>query len=233
MNLWRRRLALLLCLLPVPAAGADGCRLALVLALDVSASVDAQEDALQRGGLARALIAPEVEEAFLAEGAPVWLTVFEWSGPRTATGVLDWLEIASPEDLQLAAAAIAGSKRSRDDMPTALGYALGYAAGRFQHGPDCDAQTVDVSGDGRNNEGFPPTSAYGAFPFDGVTVNGLAIAGGESGIADYYRDEMIRGPGAFVIVADGFDDYERAMRAKLLRELRGPVIGWLAPGGPG
>ncbi|WP_347312873.1 DUF1194 domain-containing protein [Defluviimonas sp. SAOS-178_SWC] len=229
---YRALVGLVAALAAGPAAAE--CRLALVLALDVSASVDEREDALQRKGLARALVAPEVVEAFLADqAAPVWLTVFEWSGPRTSAGLLDWLEIASEEDLVLAAGAIAGSVRSRDDMPTALGYALGYAAGRFRHGPDCDARTVDVSGDGRNNEGFPPASAYEAFPFAGVTVNGLAIAGGEAGVAEYYRREMIRGPGAFVIEAKGFRDYERAMRAKLLRELQGPVIGMLAPGARG
>ena len=216
---------------PAAPAMAD-CRLALVLALDVSASVDEREDELQREGLARALMAPEVEAAFLAfPEQPVWLSVFEWSGPRTAVSVLDWLEIASAEDVRLAAGAIARSKRSRSDMPTSLGYALGYAAGQFRHGPDCAARTIDVSGDGRNNEGFPPASAYRAFPLDGVTVNGLAIAGGEAGVAAYYRSDLIKGPGAFVIEAAGFRDYERAMRAKLLRELQGPAIGWLAGGG--
>lgn len=221
---------LLVALILVGAPAAAECRLALVLALDVSASVDPREDALQRGGLARALLAPAVVEAFLADpGRPVWLSVYEWSGPYAQVGLVDWLEIASAEDLALVAGALAGSERSRDDLPTALGNALGHAAGLFSAGPDCAARTLDVSGDGRNNEGFPPASAYRAFPLDGITVNGLAITGGEAGVADYYRTEMIRGPGAFVVEADGFRDYERAMRVKLLRELEGPVIGWLAP----
>ncbi len=216
------------------APGAAGCRLALVLALDISASVDAREDELQRGGLARALIAPEVQDAFLADpDQPVWLAVFEWSGPRSQVDLLPWLEIASAGDLDLAARAVAGSRRSRDDMPTAIGNALGHAATLFRHGPGCAAGTLDVSGDGRNNEGFPPASAYRAFDFDNVTVNGLAISGGEAGVADYYRAEVIRGPGAFVIEAENFRDYERAIRGKLLRELQGPVIGGLPGGAPG
>ncbi|WP_413876143.1 DUF1194 domain-containing protein [Albidovulum sp.] len=214
--------------------GAAECRLALILALDVSASVDVREDGLQRGGLARALVAPEVEDAFLADpGQAVWLYVYEWSGPRSQAELLPWFEIASADDLSLAARAIAASKRSRDDMPTAIGNALGHAATLFRHGPDCGAQTLDVSGDGKNNEGFPPASAYRAFDFDRVTVNGLAINGGEAGVADYYRAEVIRGAGAFVIEAETFRDYERAIRAKLVRELQGPVIGWLRPGAPG
>ncbi|MCB2115653.1 MAG: DUF1194 domain-containing protein [Rhodobacteraceae bacterium] len=226
-----RALVGLLALLAAGPAAAE-CRLALLLALDISASVDEREDALQRGGLARALLAPAVQDAFLADpDRPVWLGVYEWSGKFAQAGLLPWLEIASAEDLSLAAAAIAGSERSRDDMPTALGNALGHAATLFRDGPDCEARTLDVAGDGRNNDGFPPASAYRAFGFDGITVNGLAVAVGEAGVADYYRAEVIHGPGAFVIVAENFRDYERAMRAKLLRELQGPVIGWLAPGG--
>lgn len=223
------RLAAALFLMAAPATAE--CRLALVLALDISASVDAREDSLQRKGLARALIEPAVIDAFLAEpGRPVWLSVYEWSGSYAQAGLVDWQEIASEEDLALVAGALAASERSRDDLPTALGHALGHAAGLFRAGPDCAARTLDVSGDGRNNDGFPPDSAYRAFPLAGVTVNGLAIAGGEAGVAEYYRTEVIRGPGAFVIEAEGFRDYERAMRVKLLRELQGPVIGMLAPG---
>lgn len=226
------RLLVALILMAAPAAAE--CRLALVLALDVSASVDEREDALQRGGLARALTEPAVVDAFLADPErPVWLSVFEWSGPYAQVGLVDWLEIASEEDLALVAGVLAASERSRDDLPTALGQALGHAAGLFRAGPDCAARTLDVSGDGRNNEGFPPASAYRAFPLADITVNGLAIVGGEAGVAEYYRTEMIHGPGAFVIEADGFRDYERAMRVKLLRELQGPVIGMLAPGGLG
>ncbi|MCB2136669.1 MAG: DUF1194 domain-containing protein [Rhodobacteraceae bacterium] len=225
-------LSLVFALAAGPSAAA--CRLALVLAVDISASVDSREDELQRGGLARALLAPAVQDAFLLDPEhPVWLSIFEWSGRFGQAELLPWLEIATAEDLALAAGAIASSKRSRDDMPTALGYALGHAAGLFRDGPDCEARTLDVAGDGRNNDGFPPAAAYGAYPLHGITVNGLAIAGGEAGVADYYRDHLIRGPGAFVIEASGFRDYERAMREKLLRELQGPVIGWLVPVGPG
>ena len=114
-------------------------------------------------------------------------------------------------------------------MPTALGYALGFAAGLFTNGPDCERRKIDVSGDGRNNDGFPPGSAYRAFPFDGITVNGLSIGGSDPEISNYYRRVLIRGAGAFVVDADDFSDFERAMRQKLLRELEGPVIGMIDP----
>ena len=206
-------------------AGAAPCRLALLLALDVSASVDAEEDGLQRGGLASALIAPEVAEAMLAEGAaPVSLAVYEWSGRFAQSVILPWTAIETTEDLITAARIIATSRRDRDDLPTALGDAVGF-------GPDCEARTLDVSGDGVTNDGFPPGAAYRAFPFAGIVVNGLAIQGGDQDVAAYYREELIRGPGAFVIEAAGFGDYERAMREKLIRELSGPIIGML-PGRP-
>lgn len=228
-----RALVGLIALLAAAPAAAQ-CRLALLLALDISASVDEREDAQQRGGLARALLAPEVQDAFLADpDHPVWLSVYEWSGRFSQTGILPWLEIASAEDLALAAATIAGSRRSRDDEPTALGYAIGHAATLFRAGPDCAARTLDISGDGRNNDGFPPSAVYRAVRLGEVTVNGLAIKGGEAGVADYYRADVIRGTGAFVIEAENFRDYERAMRAKLLRELQGPVIGAIAAGRPG
>ncbi|MCB2109897.1 MAG: DUF1194 domain-containing protein [Defluviimonas sp.] len=211
-----------------PAAAHAACRLALLLALDVSASVDADEDKLQRGGLARALIAPDVADSFLSDpDESVALAVYEWSGTSNMTLLLDWQIMRSAADLTSAAERLATSVRSRDDMPTALGYALGEAAILFGRGPACRARTLDVSGDGRTNEGFPPSAAYRAFDFSEITVNGLAIEGGEAGVAEYYRKELIRGPGAFVIRAANFRDYERAIRQKLLRELSGPVIGAL------
>lgn len=215
-------------------AGAAECRLALLLAMDVSASVDAEEDGLQRGGMAAALVAPEVAEAFLSDpGRPVVLAVYEWSGRYAQQVLLPWTRIATAESLTRAAETLAESRRGRNDLPTALGDALGFGATLFEQGPDCDARTLDVAGDGVTNDGFPPASAYKAFPFDGIVVNGLAIQGGEHDVAAYYREAMIRGPGAFVIEAAGFGDYERAMREKLLRELSGPVIGMMPRPGPG
>lgn len=217
--------------------GAEACRLALVLALDVSSSVDAAEDRLQREGLAAALRDAEVQAAFLASPDPVALHVFEWSGRWDQVNLLPgWLMVETPADLEAAARAIEASPRSRHDMPTAMGYALGHAATLLTQGPRCLFSTVDIAGDGENNEGFGPAEAYAAFPFDGVTVNGLVVNGadfeGEVGLLPFFRGEVIRGPGAFVVVAAGYEDYARAMRAKLLAELSVQVIGALpGPGG--
>lgn len=227
-----RALALAFALLLAPlAARAEGCRLALVLALDVSSSVDKGEYALQQGGLASALIAPEVVRAFLASPRPVALAVFEWSGRYNQAMVQDWTLIESRADLAFVAERVARHDRSHDDFPTAIGYALGHASTMLARAPRCDARTVDISGDGTNNEGFLPSAAYRAFDFTGVTVNGLVINGAdfeaETNLIPFYGREVLHGPGAFLEVAQGFEDFERAMRRKLEREVAPGLIGAL------
>ena len=204
------------------------CRLALALALDISSSVDAAEDALQRKGLARALVSPEVQSAiFSVPGTTVNLAVYEWSGRYQQDMILEWSNLQSAADVRRAAAIIAGSQRSYADFPTAMGYAMGYAADVFARAPLCWQKTLDVSGDGVNNEGFKPRLAYKNFPLSEVTINGLTIGGQDEGLAAYYRRELIKGPGAFVEEARDFNDFERAMQRKLVRELQARAIGLL------
>ncbi|MEX0370737.1 MAG: DUF1194 domain-containing protein [Tateyamaria sp.] len=216
------------CLAASPAAA---CRLALLLALDVSSSVDAAEDQLQRGGLVSALTAPEVRAAFFASDDPVALAVYEWSGRYNQEIILDWTVIDGPAALLNAAETVAGSVRSHNEFPTAMGYALGFGAELLERAPQCLYRTIDMAGDGQNNEGFGPQLAYREFAFDGVTVNGLVVNAAEftseTMLIEFYETEVLRGPGAFLEVAQGFEDYERAMRRKLERELTPPVIGSL------
>jgi hypothetical protein len=229
--------ALSLALALDPGAAGAQCRLALVLALDISSSVDAREDALQRAGVAAALMAPEVQAELLSTpDAPVALAVYEWSGRHQQDIVLEWRLLDSPAAIAAAAGAIARSTRSYAEFPTALGYGLGYAIPVFERAPDCLFRTLDVSGDGVNNDGFGPDLAYRNFSFGGITVNGLAIGGAtenDSDVYDFYRDEVIRGPGAFVETALNFDDFERAMRRKFRREVAARVYGALQPPLPG
>ena len=211
------------------AAPAYACRLALVLTIDVSSSVDAREDQLQRAGLASPLLDPDVQAAFFISPSPVALHVFEWSGRYKQETLVDWTPIRSPEDLLTVATAVARSLRSQTEFPTAMGSALGHAAIQLLEAPRCAAQTIDIAGDGLNNEGFGPREAYAAFPFSGVVVNGLVVA--SPGVADpldvieFYQSEVIRGPNAFVEIAQGFEDYAAAMRRKLIRELSHQMIG--------
>ncbi len=216
--------------LPMAAAAAAQvpCRLALVLALDVSSSVDAAEYALQRDGLAAALSAPEVVGAIEAAG-PIALTAFEWSGRYQQARILDWAMLHTPEEVAAAARRIGGARRIDDSYPTALGYALGHGAMVLQRGPACARRVIDLSGDGVTNDGFGPEEAYRHFPFEGVTVNGLAVTGHDRrrdpALLEFYRERVRRGPGAFVEVADGYEDFTRAMTRKLLREIGVPLLG--------
>ncbi len=193
--------------------------------------MDATEDQLQRGGLVAALTSPEVRAAFFAVDAPVALAVFEWSGRYNQEVVLDWILIDSPAALLTAAETIAASKRSHNEFPTAMGYALGYGSEMLRRAPNCLYQTIDMAGDGQNNEGFGPQLAYREFDFADITVNGLVVNAAEfaseTQLIEFYQNEVLWGPGAFMEVAQGFEDYERAMRRKLERELTPPVIGGL------
>ncbi|MEO9820674.1 MAG: DUF1194 domain-containing protein [Paracoccaceae bacterium] len=205
------------------------CRLALLLAIDVSSSVDQYEDSLQRQGLAAALLSSEVQTAFFGLADPVALGAYEWSGRYNQKILLDWSVIDSPASLELASASIAQSRRGHSEFPTAMGFALGFGAEMLQRAPNCKKQTIDMAGDGENNEGFGPLLAYQEFPFDGVVVNGLVVNAAdfeaETELITFYQTQVLRGPGAFLEVAQGFEDYERAMRRKLERELSVPVFG--------
>ena len=208
-------------LLLVIATSAKACSLALVLAMDGSASVDAREHALQLNGLADALSDPEVVNAIETVGG-IWVTSFEWSGRYQQLLQLDWQPLTDIASAEAAAAALRQTPRGFTEFPTAIGYALGYAAVRMRDAPvACSRRVIDVAGDGINNDGFGPESAYRAFDFDGITVNGLVIASPDTVPVLYYQRFVIKGPGAFVEVAADYDDYAGAMKRKLLREIFG------------
>ncbi|WP_135503707.1 DUF1194 domain-containing protein [Roseovarius aestuariivivens] len=204
----------------------SACRLALVLALDVSSSVDAREYDLQRLGLAAALNATEVRHAIL-EGAPghVALAVYEWSGFYQHKIQLDWTVLDSPAAINAAVASLLKMQRSHDDFPTSMGPALGYAAQLLQRGPNCARQVIDVSGDGVNNYRYGPAEAYRHFPLSGVTVNGLVILGDQPSVLSFYGSEVLHGPGAFLVVANGFEEFREAMTRKLYREVNDIILG--------
>lgn len=211
-------------------AAESGCRLALALALDISASVDTAEYTLQRDGLAAALLSDEVQ-ALLFNGEPVAIAVYEWSSRYRQALTLGWTLIEDPAALRSAAGRIRATERMSDSFPTGLGEALGFGSRLLRDAPPCARQVIDISGDGVHNDGFSPASAYKYFPFDGITVNGLVILGAEDDVAEYYQSEVIRGPGAFVEIAGSYEDFERAMRRKLLREIGTLVVG--SPAFPG
>lgn len=217
-----------------PASAA--CRLALALGFDVSRSVDAADYAIQREGILAALESEEIVDALLKPEDRVALAVFEWSGAGYQEVVVGWTEIASEADLAGFRAAIARHARASDRLATALGGALVFGRDLLGERPECGAWTLDISGDGQNNEGSGPERVYGREDFGEITVNGLAIGGHERDIAVYFRERMIRGPGAFVEVAATHEDFPAAFRRKLERELTERVMGsaegsgWRGPG---
>jgi len=207
-------------------AAEASCRLALVLALDVSSSVDASEYDQQRLGLALALNAEDVRHAILRGGTgDVAIAVYEWSGMRQQTLHLDWTALRTERDIDAVVAALGGMERGYDDFPTALGYGLSYGATLMARAPSCARRVINISGDGENNHGYGPELVRKHFPLEGVTVNGLAIGGDAPGIAEYYRERVISGPGAFVEIAVGFDEFETVMARKLFREINDMMLG--------
>lgn len=225
----RALLILLLTCLPWGAPQA-ACRQALVLALDVSSSVDPDEYRLQMQGLAGVLQDPDVQGVLLADpSAPVMLAVFEWAGRTDQKLVVPWIRLKSRTDLDRVSALLSTLRRGGGTRPTALGHALAYAGRLMEEVPDCWQKVVDVSGDGKNNDGFRPKAGKRGRVFDQITVNGLVIgkafesnhqiAGNEiAALIAYYHQEVLHGPDAFLETALGFRDFARAMKKKILRE---------------
>jgi hypothetical protein len=209
------------------ADGAQACRLALVLALDVSSSVDEAEYALQRDGVAAALQSPDVVSAILQGQGGVALTVYEWSGRRQSAVIQEWVLLEDQAAIDAVAARLRSVSRSFERFPTAMGFALGFGSTLFKSGPVCERKVIDVSGDGITNDGFWPQLAYKHFDFDDIQVNGLAVLGADPMIVDHFEFEVIHGPGAFVETAEGYEGYERAMARKLYREIQDRVVGAL------
>lgn len=219
------RLACLVLCLAAPAR-AD-CRLALALAVDVSRSIDAQDYVIQTDGLAGALSDRDVRSAIFGPEGQVALAIYYWSGRGYQDLVQPWVILDSPEALDAAIWEVRRTPRPEAPLATALGDALSYGLELMADAPDCERRVIDVAGDGRNNDGISVARTYEREDFTGITVNGLAVGEHEADIVDYYADEVIRGPGAFVELAPRQADYPAAIQRKLLRELRGPMIGAL------
>ena len=218
-----RAAALALLLLAAPADA--GCRLALALGFDVSKSVSNRDYEIQQGGIIAALRDPAVRDAFLQPSEPVALAIFEWSGRSYQDVVLAWTMIGDEAALNQVVALVQSRLRDPKPRPTALGHALLYAETLLDQAPDCASYTLDISGDGRNNDGLSPRDAYARTDYSTVTVNGLAIGGIETDILPYYSAELMHGPGAFVLSARRREDFPDAIRRKLLRELTAALLG--------
>ena len=214
------------------AAGADAaCRQALALGLDVSGSVDEGEYQLQLRGLAAALVSDDVRASLVRlPDAPVRILVFEWSGQDYQRVLIEWTDIISPSRLEAVSQQLRSTTRRPAPPTTALGQAIQVGAEFLNQQPGCWKRTLDISGDGKNNTGPEPHHVNSPEKIGDIVINALIIgvdassrlSHAELSIAEltaYFAHRVLAGPGAFSEVAMGFEDYERAMSRKLLREL--------------
>jgi hypothetical protein len=202
----------------------------LIIAVDVSYSMDADEQALQRQGYVRALRSKEFLTA-LHEGVngKVALTYVEWAGPSDQRILVPWRLIDGPEAADAVAAEIAQAPYRRASR-TSISGALMFARPLFERsGYRGLRRVIDVSGDGANNAGAPVAPTRDAVIADRITINGLPImlnrpTPGTMDIANldvYYEDCVIGGPGAFVVPIHDRDQFIDATRTKLILEVAG------------
>ena len=216
-----------------PTANASGprCALALVLAIDVSGSVDQGEYGLQMSGLAAALRSEEVANALASVGdGRVYVSAMHWSGTGQQAEIAPWTLLDSRESIRQFANGIETRSRSFDKFSTAIGEALVFADAQFAKlKAPCRRRVIDVSGDGRSNEGWSPNLIRDSVVGRGVTINALAILASDKELLGYFQRYIIGGAGSFVMSADRFADYPEAIKRKLVREILPP----LAKGHPG
>ena len=192
------------------------CDLALVLAVDVSGSVDQDEYRVQMDGLAFALRDSIVADALVDQKAAV--TLIQWSGSSRQEQTVPWTQITALDDVDALARAIADDPRLWRNYSTAIGEALSLSIESFDTSPFCRRKVIDVSGDGLSNEGVEPHTLRPALRARGIVVNALAIETDDADLTAYFYENLIEGDGAFVITANGFEDYPEQIRRKLQRE---------------
>ncbi|MCW8086202.1 DUF1194 domain-containing protein [Sabulicella glaciei] len=198
--------------------------LALVLAVDVSASVDFDEFALMLGGLAAAFRDEGVQAATAAgpRGA-VAVAVLFWSEAQEVA--VPWMRIAGPAEAEALARALEEAPRQPRAAATAIGEALVAALALLARCPaEAPRLVVDVSGDGRSNRGRPPGPVRDLGVAAGAVINGLAVLNEEADLLAHYEAEVIGGTGCFAMECADYGDFAEAIRRKLLREMRGAPL---------
>jgi hypothetical protein len=215
-----------------PVHAAEQVDLLLVLASDVSRSVDHPKFLLQRQGYAAAISDPRVLAA-ITSGLHRQIAVcfVEWAGWSSQKVVIDWTLIGDEGSARLFGDRLLEAPRSFADR-TSISGGLYFALKQLERAPhEADRRAVDVSGDGTNNSGPEVTSARDEVLSKGVTINGLVILTPAPGLAlsehtdppggieKYYRDNVIGGPGAFVVVAEDHNSFGQAIAKKLIAEI--------------
>lgn len=193
------------------------CDLALLLAVDVSGSVDSGEFRIQMDGLATGLRDPIVSEALVRAQAKVMLV--QWTGSTRQQTTISWTALDSFAAVETFADKVQANTRLWRNFSTAIGEALAYSMTRFETVPDCKRHLIDLSGDGFSNEGVEPATLNAKLRQAKITVNAIAIEESEPELTAYFFENVIVGDGAFVMSASDFDDYPERIRRKLLREV--------------
>jgi hypothetical protein len=204
--------------------------LQLVLAVDVSRSIDEVEAELQRRGYVEALTNDRVIDAILSgEHKRIAVCYTEWAGTHYQMVVIDWSLIDSAGAARRFADKLAEAPRTSQSW-TAVGAGLAFAAQRFENSDYSSRRNViDISGDGRTNDGPPAEMVRDKLVAQGIVINGLPVMMNRTNFGrppdltldKYYEENVIGGPGSFMIVADNFDHFGRAVRTKLVREVSG------------
>jgi len=212
------------------AAGED-VDLELVLAVDISYSVDSVEARTQRDGYSAALMHPSVLAAIQAgyQGR-IAVTYVEWADTFEQTQLVDWMVISDEQSAKAFVAAL-GARPFHRGYRTSISQAIDYSAALFDgNGFHSLRQVIDISGDGPHNRGRPLAAARAAALARGITINGLPILNDriqpwgfgtprEENLDVYYSENVIGGPGAFMIAAESFEDFRAAILSKLIREI--------------
>jgi hypothetical protein len=220
-------------LLGSPAVrAAEEVDLLLVLSSDVSRSVDAEKFKLQRDGYASAIVNPRVIQAIRSGSlGKIAVSFVEWSGVGAQRIVIDWTVIRDEATAKDFSAQIIEAPRAFADR-TSISGGIDFAMAQLARAPfESGRRAIDVSGDGTNNSGRDVSDARDEAVAKGVTVNGLVIMSEHpmswnadhtnppGGLDSYYRNNVIGGPGAFVMVAENFNSFGQAILNKLIAEI--------------
>ena len=209
---------------------ASSVDLELVLAVDVSYSMDMDELAIQREGYAQAIISKEFLQALkTGPTGKIAITYFEWAASSDQKIIIPWRVIDGPETADAVANEIMKTPIRRASR-TSISGAINFAMPLFDENPYHGLRRVtDISGDGPNNNGAPVTGARDAALEKGITINGLPIMVKEPSYSTmdidnldlYYEDCVIGGPGSFVVTIKDREKFKEAIRTKLLLEVAG------------
>lgn len=216
---------------PIVPGPTKPVELELVLAVDTSSSVSPEEFDLQMRGFSGAFRDPSVIAAITAAGANgIAVAMIQWSDNRRQEMAIDWQVLRDEETVTAFADAIDGTPRFLDGGGTAIGGAIEFSLATLsRNGFEGRRQVIDISGDGRANQGASPDGLRDLAVLQGITINGLAILNEDSSVAAYYRNNVIGGEGAFVITANDYESFSQAILEKLIKEIGGVPIAEAPP----